>query len=550
LLRLLRDRHAEVFDLNQKLVANAEKPSIIYTPHRYAVSAFQTTDRIRFNELRLQAEKRGTALRQRIDFARRARIQDLEERKRDLEKQLKEARSSEQRQRAEVKRLVRESETVGVSVLVRSPVLSVEGRINGAVESAAAEAHREAERLRRSLSAALGCEVNVAPVDVLLAGPVVPDLALLRESHDAAAKRISAVLEEALGLVSKDRVEKELQGVLASLLSGKGNDALPDLSRFPRVTETDRRLAYLGLVLHDGKPTLPVLYDLDEQGPRHTAVVGGSGSGKSQAAALIVEGAALHRIPVLVFDPTRAWTGLALPCEAEGMLSRYPGFRMERTWRRGFEVRIIDGSDPPRSEGIGILCPTGLTAGEESGVVGDLLRDLYEGMKAWPESKRLKLLLVFEEAHRYLKDKALQPILELFARTARAKGVGLLVVSQVAVDLPPAVRNNCATKIQLQTNYNQDLLRAAQVYGSQIRNAIPGLKQGQGALHFPEHGTCLVSFRPRLSSPSPLSEEAARLLMLGGEVGRAATLLRHDATRDTTKPVAGRKRPEGAGDGP
>lgn len=524
----LRNRKEEIFDLNQKLIHNEREPQLIYSPGKWVQSAWQTTDRIRFQELKDQAKERASAIRQRIDFTRRSRIQELEGKRRDLVGEVEEERKREQEREQRIEQSMEEGVGTTVLVTLRSQPLLVKGRRREALLQSAAEVVREAAAVTRKLADRFGLTARDADESLLLS-PLFP-------STKAAA------------LIPRAELEKGISKAVASLLGTAAHESqLPNLMRFPRIDErTNKRLAYLGSALAGDLAITqaPMFYDIDQQGVRHTAVVGGSGSGKSVAASLIVEGVALHGVPVLVMDPTGSWAGFAQPCTSEALLKRYEEFRMRRGWARGFDVRIMEV--PPgltstidlglalKESGLTILSSTELTEDQERALAAALLKRLYGEMKGWNESARLRLLIVLEEAHRYLKHAELQPILELFARTARSKGVGLLVVSQVAVDLPPAIRNNVATKIQMQTNYAGDLTRAGQVYGSDVQKLIPRLGQGQGALHFPEYGSTLVAFRPPLHQPSAISRDVATFFTVSKDVERALAAMMKRATPDGT----------------
>lgn len=541
----LRNRQDEIFDLNQKLIWNDQEAHLVHA-NRYVPSAEQQVNRFRFHELKDQAKEKSSALRQRIDFTRRNRIKELEAKRKELLEELDAEQKKERAQEERTSELVEEGIGASVVLTVRSKPYHVVGRKNGAVAAAAQEARRESETLKRKVSDALGLTFRDAPDALSLSSVFVSNFSTLGAS--GVEKQLSAGIERAFGLAPRDMLKKQLTKALASLMNrAERPSQVPDLSRFPSTSDArSRRLAYLGKALsNDLKPTeSPVFMDLDEQGPRHVSVVGGSGSGKSVAAGLILEGAALHGIPALIFDPTRSWTGFALPCMSELLLKGYEAFGLERGWARGFDVRIVEaGPDPTDVElgrllqhtGLTILSAQDLTDDQEAEVAASLLQRLYDEIKQWEESKHLKLLIVLEEAHRYLQNPMLQPILELFARTARSRGVGLLVVSQVAVDLPPAIRNNVATKIQMQSAYSQDLTRAGQVYGSEMQKLIPKFRQGMGVANYPDYGSVVVAFRPPLHSPTALPEGVAALYTASKAVKAAVGQLLGRGTAGSTE---------------
>lgn len=549
----LRNRREEIFELEKKILRRADEPSLVHVEGSWVRVVPHNLDVAKLKELRYQAQARSSALKQRIDFTRRARIRALEDKRRALWAEIETERRHE---KARIERVAERTQD-GVGLLsfltVRSRPILVQGRRNAAVRAALAEVDKTAKVLTSTLRERLGLEFKEPDELFLLSNALVTSLHSLRESNLPIARLILEATQKTLTLTPRDALDRNVARAVENVLARIPHTAkLPDLSRFPQPEDAlKRRYAYLGLALrHDLKPTHhPVFFDLDEQGPRHVAVAGGSGSGKSVAASLIVEGAALHGVPVLVFDPTRSWTGFAMPCSG-ALLDRYEDFQMRREWARAFDLEVVEldsGTSLTRfldRKGITVLMSSHLTQEEEAGVAARLLAELLEELKARPESSRLKLLVVLEEAHRYLADKKLEPLVELLARTARVKGVGLVFVSQNATDLPPEVRNNCATKIQLHTNYSEDLKRSAQTFGSDYRTLIPKFERATGAFQFPEYGTALVAFRPPLHQPSAITGEVARFCTRSKEMGRiVATLLGQEAT-----PLAGSEAEEGKPD--
>ncbi|MCE2506663.1 MAG: DUF87 domain-containing protein [Nitrosopumilaceae archaeon] len=74
----------------------------------------------------------------------------------------------------------------------------------------------------------------------------------------------------------------------------------------PKITyDVNNRLTNIGIISDEKfqETGHSFMFDLDRQGPTHTLVIGGSGSGKTVTAMDIVEGALEHDIPVLVLDP-------------------------------------------------------------------------------------------------------------------------------------------------------------------------------------------------------------------------------------------------------
>lgn len=532
----LSNRRDEIFDLNQKLIANAREPSFVYSPTKWVPSEWQRTDRVRFHELKDQAKEKVSSLRSRIDFTYRDRIKHLEEKRRDLAQQVDAERKKDAQHDDAQTALLEDGLAANLLLTVRSRTVFTTRPVADAVRVAAREVQSEAAALKTKLQERLTLKFDEADEALLLTAILIPDTKALAR-RDGVAREFAEVIERSLSLTPRLAVEKETAKVIAQLLSRANEQPkkVGDLSRFPNAGDAGRRrLVYLGRALDSSLAQSEhlVFYDLDAQGPRHTAVSGGSGSGKSVAARLLVEGAALHGVPSVIFDPTRSWTGMATPC-AGSLLKRYEPFLMKPEWARAFEVRILDvepfGTLDAREcleyPGLSVIPAWTLAQEQERGVVVRLLQRVQRAVADWPESQQLRAMLVFEEAHRYLQGGELEGLLELLARTARAKGLGLLFVSQNNVDLPPGVRNNTATRFQMQTAYGPDLTRAAQTFGSEYAKKIPALQQGAGAVHYPEYGAALVAFRPPLCNPHAIAEEVARFYQTSRELSRVTQRL-------------------------
>ena len=130
-----------------------------------------------------------------------------------------------------------------------------------------------------------------------------------------------------------------------------------------------------------------------------------------------------------------------------------------------------------------------------------------------PESKELKLLLVYDEVHRLLpKYGGKKGYLEIerAAREFRKWGIGIFLISQVLLDFKGAIRANIANEIQLRTKYEGDINRVKSKYGSEYASKITKLEIGTGMFQNPEynHGKpWFISFRPLLHSPFALTEK-------------------------------------------
>jgi len=252
----------------------------------------------------------------------------------------------------------------------------------------------------------------------------------------------------------------------------------------------------------------------------HGIAAGATGAGKTVSVMVIAEELLKKGIPVIVFDPTLQWTGFIKPCKDDHMLKRYPMFGMRREQATGFKVNIIDASseefefdirkhwDKPEMTifAINRLPPEKLD---------DFVRKTIDSIfkLSLPESKKLKVLIVYDEVHRLLPKyggKGGYVALERGAREFRKWGIGLFMLSQVLMDFRGAIRANIGTEIQLRTKYEGDINRVKQKYGSHYASLIPKLETGTGLFQNPEYNNgkpYFIQFRPLLHDTSRLTDE-------------------------------------------
>lgn len=396
----------------------------------------------------------------------------------------------------------------------------------------------------------------------------------------------------------------------------------PNYKKLPSVDDK-KRLSYMGFILEDGvnNSNFPFLYDIDYQGPQHTLIVGGSGSGKTICASNIAEGALIKNTPVLVLDTTKQWTGFLKPCQDKNIIKLYRKSGMKDIQPTGFNGRIFTPNSEtglnlktnllikPNIESkeelqhcayeiaaiIKVICNLnskesmyvktvildqwekglkldyislikkvddwgrvynknvfetklklqelegypflfkgeGLQVNElwkkgeisilELSHLADnpkiytsyfLLRELLSYYYSQPDTSELKLLLIIEEAHRFIPKNTpgipneLYVFLDRVIRELRKKGVGTVFISQVMTDFRQSIRANTATKIRMRTTYDGDITRASKDIGSQFANFIPKLKTGQGIVSFPDFGNpFFVQFRPPLHEPFGMTDE-------------------------------------------
>ncbi len=163
-------------------------------------------------------------------------------------------------------------------------------------------------------------------------------------------------------------------------------------------------------------------------------------------------------------------------------------------------------SDIINKKGIHIVSLTDLKNEDvEMHVSYFVLRELVDHFDSQPDSDKLKLLLVIEEAHRF-KDEA-SKMLERITRTLRKKGVGCVFVSQKMTDLSPGIRANIATRIWMRNKYLEDKERAKEEIG-ELSSKLSKLKTGTGILSSSRFSEpFFVKFRPCIVRTRGLSSD-------------------------------------------
>ena len=252
----------------------------------------------------------------------------------------------------------------------------------------------------------------------------------------------------------------------------------------------------------------------------HGISAGATGSGKSVSAQVISEELLKRGIPVIVFDPTAQWSAFIRPCQDERMLSLYPEFGLRRGDARSFKTNVIQVDDKDMEIDIRDYMKEGeitvfLLNKLSTKDLDHFVRKTIEGIFKipWPEAKRLKVFIVYDEVHRLLPKyggSGGYVALERGAREFRKWGIGLWMISQVLSDYKGAIRANIATEIQLRTKYTGDLRRIKSKHGAEFAARVPRLQVGTGLVHNAEYNDgkpWFVRFRPLLHDVGRMSEE-------------------------------------------
>lgn len=144
----------------------------------------------------------------------------------------------------------------------------------------------------------------------------------------------------------------------------------------------------------------------------------------------------------------------------------------------------VGGTEP-----ITVLDVSGVPVEVVAPIVGTMLRIVYDalfwGMKLAVGGRRQPLLVILDEAHRFLPDGLDTPAHRAFSRIAkegRKYGVGLMIVTQRPSDIDPAVLSQCGTMLALRMTNPQD--RSA-VHSSipddlgDLTELLPSLRTGE-----------------------------------------------------------------------
>jgi hypothetical protein len=150
----------------------------------------------------------------------------------------------------------------------------------------------------------------------------------------------------------------------------------------------------------------------------------------------------------------------------------------------GLLAEWVGGKEP-----ITVLDVSGVPAEVVAPIVGTMLRIVYDalfwGMKLPVGGRRQPLLVILDEAHRFLpegSDTAAHRAFSRIAKEGRKYGVGLMIVTQRPSDIDAAVLSQCGTMLALRMTNPQD--RGA-VHGSipddlgDLTELLPSLRTGE-----------------------------------------------------------------------
>jgi len=287
-----------------------------------------------------------------------------------------------------------------------------------------------------------------------------------------------------------------------------------DMATLPKMGD---RAAFVGNI---AETNIRTYFDID-QFQVHTIVAGTTGSGKTIAAQDIIEEALLKGAGVIVFDPTAQWTGFLRKLKDPKMFSFYPKFGMKKSEARAFNGNLrqvlnarelIDIKKYMIPGEVNVFSVNRLQPEEMDVLVANVVRQVFRANL--PESKTLKLMIVFDEVHRLLPKFGgsgqgfIQ--IERACREFRKWGVGLLLISQGLTDFIGEIKANINTQIQMRTRNETDLARLKEEYGDDVMKSIVKATVGTGMVENAAYNNgkpYFVNFRPILHEVKRLSDE-------------------------------------------
>jgi hypothetical protein len=256
----------------------------------------------------------------------------------------------------------------------------------------------------------------------------------------------------------------------------------------------------------------------------HSLIAGTTGSGKSITAQVIAEEALIKGIPVLVFDPTKQWSGFLRKCEDKRMLSKYSKFGMRRSKAQAFEGNVYSVTNPRelfdikqffKKGEINIFCVDRLKDEDIDLFVANTITQFFK--TRIEESPTLRLLVIYDEVHRLLPGFAgksdigagfLQ--LERACREFRKWGIGLILISQLNTDFIGATKANINTQVQMRTTDETDLKMLEKKFSADLIKSIFKADVGNGIITNPSYNEgqpYFITFRPILHNTQSLPDE-------------------------------------------
>ncbi len=297
-------------------------------------------------------------------------------------------------------------------------------------------------------------------------------------------------------------------------LSSKG--ICPVKVKSSKIPKKSTDSAYLGKLVHKNKKAYINFNDLKT----HTLISGTTGCGKTMSAQVMVEEALQKDIPVIVFDPTKQWTGFLRECKSRGMLKKYKRFNMKKNDARCFGGKVYQIKHPRkklkldelRKDKLNIILLDKLNSRSLNTFIANTIKNIYKS--DLDEHRKLNTLIIFDEVHRLLPkyggSKKGINALEKAVREFRKWGIGTVLISQVTEDLVGPIEANISTQIQMKTNDKKDLARIKDKYGEKFLRSVVKAPTGTALLSnssYNEGQPYFIEFRPVMHRTKGLNKK-------------------------------------------
>lgn len=261
-------------------------------------------------------------------------------------------------------------------------------------------------------------------------------------------------------------------------------------------------------------------FDIDQLAS-HTIIAGSTGGGKTVSAEVLIEEALNTGAAAIVFDPTAQWTGFLRKNTDKKMFELYPKFSMKPEQAKAFNGNVkqilnarevIEIKRYIKPGEITSFAINRLEPEEIDILVASVMRQIFKANL--PESRELKLIIIFDEVHRLLPKFGgsgqgfIQ--IEKGAREFRKWGVGLILISQVLTDFIGQTKANIANEIQMRTRDQGDLDRIKNKYGDYMLQSLLKSATGTGMYENASYNRgdpYFIAFRPLLHQHAALDDE-------------------------------------------
>jgi hypothetical protein len=261
-------------------------------------------------------------------------------------------------------------------------------------------------------------------------------------------------------------------------------------------------------------------FDIDQL-QQHTLIAGSTGGGKTVSAEVLIEEALTRGAAAIVFDPTAQWTGFLRKNTSKKMFDLYPLYGLKPSDAKAFAGNvkqilnareIIDIKKYIKAGEITSFAINKLEPEDIDILVANTIRQVFKANL--PDSKELKLMIIFDEVHRLLPKFGgsgqgfIQ--IERAAREFRKWGVGLMLISQVLTDFIGETKANIGNEIQMRTRDQGDLDRIKTKYGDYMLQSLLKSATGTGMYEnatYNRGDPWFIAFRPLLHMHAALPDE-------------------------------------------